>query len=201
MHTATTNYLASKPHGSAWCPTRPPTTRAGTGSDCGPERSRLDQMIGQCYPDLLRVAARLFLRESAGHLLEPAALVSELYLRLVSQRTQWRNREHFFALATRLMGRILIDHARRGCAIKRVPMPDVNTPAVVPPTNLDALALERALAGLAVRAQRQHAVTRLRFHAGLTVAETARALGVSPATVKLDWQRARAWLCKKVGRD
>lgn len=201
MHTATTKYFQPDPGGRAWSQTRLPATSAGSGGERAQVRPALDHMIALCYPDLLRVATGLFARESAGHLLEPAALVSELYLRLVGQRTQWQNRAHFFALASRLMRRILVDHARRLRASKRAPKPDADMPVIAPPTDFDALALEEALARLAQRARRQHDVVRLRFHAGLTVAETARALGVSAATVKLDWQRARAWLSARIGHD
>lgn len=156
--------------------------------------TQLDRLLPELYPDLQRLAARVFARESAGHLLEPAALVNEAYLRLRGQRTTWRNREHFFALAGQLMRRILIDHARRARAVKRVTVVPELSARVVAGPDAELLTLEQALEALAAYAPRQHDVVRLRCFGGLTVTETAHALGVSPATVKLDWRLARTWL-------
>lgn len=180
---------------------RPPRQSRERRRNRGRMQQNVDRLVSDCYPDLLRLAAALFQRESPGHLLEPGALVSELYLRLVAQRARWRNRAHFFAVAARLMRRILIDHARRAHAAKRSAVPDCLAATVGLPPDTEELTLEQALTRLARRAPRQHDVVRLRCHGGLTVAETARALSVSPATVKLDWRLARTWLAARIMQD
>lgn len=164
-------------------------------------RDELHCRMEACHTDALRLAASLLSHESPAHILEPAALVNELYLKLVAQRVAWRNREHFLALCSRLMRRILIDHARRSLAAKRATPAVAESARCVQPPDETSLTLEQVLMRLATRSPRQHQVVRLRFLVGLTIAETAAALGISPATVKLEWRRARCWLREQLASD
>jgi RNA polymerase sigma factor (TIGR02999 family) len=137
--------------------------------------------------------------------LQPTALVHEAYLKLVDQtRVDWQNRAHFFGVAAQLMRRILVDHARRHRASKRGGFQQKLTldEAVdySQPRDLDLVALDDALNALAQMDARQSQIVELRFFGGLTIEETAEALGVSPATVKVDWSMAKAWLRREIGR-
>jgi RNA polymerase sigma factor (TIGR02999 family) len=137
------------------------------------------------------------------HSLAPTALVHEAYLRLVDlRRVQWQNRAQFFAIAARLMRRILVDRARtlatakRGGAPWRVPLTDDR--ATTGPRDVSLLDLDGALEKLAAADPRLGDLVVLRFFGGLTVEEVAEVLAVSPATVKRDWSRARAWLFREL---
>ena len=158
------------------------------------------------YAELRALAASHLRREREDHTLPPTALVHEAYLRLSGQHgVTWRNRAHFFGIASQIMRRLLVDHARRRRARKReggerVALAD-SLAVAAPGTDgtggadaLDLLALDDALARLAEREPRQARVVELRFFGGLEVEETAEALGISPATVKRDWTLARVWL-------
>ena len=151
----------------------------------------------------MRALARGYLRrERPDHSLAPTALVHEAYLKLVDQRrVHRRNRAHFFAIAAHVMRRLLVDHARAHGAVKRgaghrVPLLDFDV--AVEPEDLDVLALDAALARLAVIDQRRSRLLELRFFAGLTGDEIASVLGVAPITVKTDWALARAWLFREL---
>ena len=150
------------------------------------------------YEDLRRVARNFLARERQDHTLQPTALVNETYLRLVDQnRVEWQDRAQFFAIAARLMRRILVDHARRRQAKKRVtivPPPDPDAGLATDQRQVDILTLDRALDQLSALEPRKVEVAILRFIGGLTVEETASVLGVSPRTVKSDWKLARTWL-------
>jgi RNA polymerase sigma factor (TIGR02999 family) len=167
------------------------------------DTSALDRLIPLVSEELHQRAERLLRRERAGHTLQPTALVHEAYLRLVDQkRAGWQNRAHFFAVSARIMRRILVDHARRRRAAKRgdgavkVPLDEALGAAVEP--EVDLLVLEDALERLAAAARRPCRVVELRYFGGLTLEETATVLEVSVATVKLDWQMARAWLYREL---
>ena len=141
--------------------------------------------------------------ERADHTLQPTALVNEAYLRLVDQnRVRWRNRAHFFAIAVRLMRRVLVDHARRqravkrGRAFKQVTLSEAVSP--LPELTLDLIALDDALAALAEFDPDLARLVEVRFFGGLTIEETAEALDISPATVKREWATARAWLHRRL---
>jgi len=162
----------------------------------------LTRLIPIVYEELRRVARAHLRNEGADHTLESTALVHEAYLRLVGlERMTLQNRTHFFAMAARLMREILVDHARRKKALKRggdatiISLHDVAGPerALV-----NVLALDEALTDLAVLDQRLCQVIELRFFAGLSVAETMEALGVSSATVERDWTFAKAWLRERL---
>lgn len=161
----------------------------------GDEAAR-DRLIPVVYDELRRRAAVQMRRERRDHTLRPTGLVHETYLRLCEQNSAWQNREHFFGLASRLMRRILVDHARARAAAKRgaglrVTLVDVPAAAAAEPDLLD---LDAALDQLAALDERQARLVELRYFGGLTQEETARILGVSLATANREWAMARAWL-------
>ncbi len=148
------------------------------------------------------MASRYLRREHAELTLDTTGLVHEAYLRLVDQqRTSWKSRAHFFGIAALAMRRILVDAARHRAATTR------NLGQVVTlDEQLDAgasdreiLAVDEALDKLALLDPRQARIVELRYFASLTIEETAEALDISPATVKREWQSARAWLARTLG--
>lgn len=167
-------------------------------------RAALDELIPLVEPALRRIAGAHMSGERADHVLQTEALVNEAYIRLVDQnRVQWANRAHFFAICARIMRRILIDHARRleaGKRVDRLPRVTFTERIGEGPDEVDVevLALHDALEELAELDPRQAAVVELRFFAGATIEETAEALGVSPATVKRDLATAQAWLHRRL---
>jgi RNA polymerase sigma factor (TIGR02999 family) len=143
--------------------------------------------------------------ERPGHLLQPTALVNEAYLRLVDMRgVRWQNRAHFFAVAARLMRRILVDAAqsqqyqKRGGGTQRVTFDEALFVSVETPEHL--VALDDALHALATVAERKSRVVELRYFGGLTVEETAAVLEISPETVMRDWKFAKSWLVRELMR-
>ncbi len=165
----------------------------------------LDRLVPLVYTDLRRLAESYLGRESPGHTLQATAVVNELYLRLLDQtRIRWQNREQFLAVAATLMRRVLVNHARGRGAAKRggnavvlalddaLGIPEARHPEIV--------ALDGALEALAAFAPRQSRIVEMRFFGGLTIDETATVLGISPATVKLDWSLAKAWLFRELKR-
>ena len=155
------------------------------------------------YPELRRIAGRQFRRERHEHQLQPTALVHEAYLRLAGNDAQnWESRAHFFGAAAASMRRILIDHARARTAEKRGGgqiAPDIS-PAIgmAGAPSIDVLALDLALTELARVSPRQARIVELRYFGGLTVPETAEALGINGRTVDRDWATARAWLRRRL---
>jgi RNA polymerase sigma factor (TIGR02999 family) len=168
------------------------------------EESARDQLITAVYEELKRTASRHLRSERDDHSLAPTALVHETYVKLVDQhRVHWQNRAHFFAIAARVMRRVLVDHARTRAAAKRgkgVTIPLDSDHDVAVPVNADVLALDVALDTLAAMDERQSRIVELRYFAGLTVEETAATLDISPITVKRDWAHARAWLFRELQR-
>lgn len=167
-------------------------------------RSALDRLIPLVYSELRRIAHGQLRNERSGHTLNTTALVHEAYLKLVNVReVEWQNRAHFFAMAGRLMRRILIDYARtkkrekRGGDAVHVPLEAVEDVAIQRADDL--LDLEEALSRLESLNERGCRVVECRCLAGLSVEETAEALGTSPATVKRDWAFSRAWLNRELG--
>jgi RNA polymerase sigma factor (TIGR02999 family) len=148
--------------------------------------------------------ARARLRaERDGHSLQTTDLVHEVYLRLIdADRVTFENRAHFFAVASRLMRQVLVDHARRRNAEKRggdmTMVSLVGESPATPPRTVDILALDEALDALTALDDRLCRVVELKFFAGLTIDETAAALEVSPATVERDWAAAKAWLFERL---
>jgi len=162
--------------------------------------ARLTPLVHQ---ELRRMARRCLRGERAGHSLQATALVHEAYLRLVDvQHVNWHNRAHFLAMAARLMRRVLVDAARaqrsqkRGGGVLPVSLSDARRH---PEKGEDVVALDEALHALAEVDERKSRVVELRFFGGLSVAETAAALTVSPETVMRDWKLARAWLRRELG--
>jgi RNA polymerase sigma factor (TIGR02999 family) len=158
-----------------------------------------DRLMGMVYEPLRAIAERQLVRESAGHTLQPTALVNELYVRFAEQRrVTWRDRVHFFAVAAHVMRRILVDHARRKKSEKRggaaVPLTIDAAVAVCEDRDFDLVALDLALERLGEHFPQQSQIVELRFYGGLTLDETAEALGISAATVSREWTMARAWL-------
>jgi RNA polymerase sigma factor (TIGR02999 family) len=163
----------------------------------------LEKLLPVVYAELRRVARRQLRRERIDHTLQPTALVNELYLRLVQQRSaSWENRAHFFAVAAQLMRRILVDHARAQAAVKRggssprLSLSGADDVDVEPA--LEVLAVDRALTRLAKLDADQARIVELRYFSGLTVEETAHVLGISPRTVKREWRLAKAWLYEQL---
>jgi len=164
------------------------------------------EVLPLVYGELRAIADRYMRRERAGHTLQATALVHDAFLKLVDQtRVQWQDRAHFFAVASQAMRRILVDHARarhagkRGAGAAHVPVADTvvlaHEPALSPE---DLLALDTALTELAAFDPHQARIVELRYFGGLSIEETAEALGISPATVKREWALARAWLHRRL---
>ena len=163
------------------------------------DREAEAELIPKVYPELKKLAARYMRSERSGHTLQATALVNEVYLRLTGGRAQqWQDRAHFFAMASRLMRRILVDHARERKAGKRgggiSPVPLDHGIAIENEQMELALAVDSCLHRLAEIDPRQAQVVEMRFFGGLTDEEIAQALNVSTRTVKRDWMMARAWL-------
>ena len=158
----------------------------------------LDRLVPLVYDELRRLAHYHMNRERAGHALQTTALVNEVYLRLAGIKgLQWRDRAHFFAMAGTLMRRVLVDYARQRNRGKRgggVSVTSLDGHAVAPAPSVDIEALDEALDRLASADPQQSRIVELRFFGGLSIEETAEALGISPATVKRDWTTAKAWL-------
>jgi RNA polymerase sigma factor (TIGR02999 family) len=167
----------------------------------GDEGAR-NRLIETVYAELRRLARGYLHRERHDHSLAPTGLVHEVYLKLVDQRrVQWQNRLQFFAIASHLMRRILVDYARSRHAQKRgagdrVALDDRD--AGFEPPGVDVVALDLALERLASMYPRQSQLVELRFFGGLTVDEIARVLDVAPITVKRDWALAKAWLYREL---
>lgn len=162
-------------------------------------REALDELMPMVYDHLREVAHRHLGRERTGHTLRTTALVHEAYLKLVNiESLDWRDRAHFFAMASRSMRRILIDYARTRNRDKRggkaVHVPLEGAFLIADEHSEELLALDEALTRLEAVNERQCRVVEYRFFAGMTLEETAEALGISVATAKRDWTVTRAWL-------
>ncbi len=158
----------------------------------------LDALTPLVYEELRKLARFRFRAERADHTLQSTALVHEAFLKLVDQsRIRWRNRAHFYGIASRLMRRILVDHARAQKAIKRGSGHKLTLDealAAAQERDVDLLALDIALQELAEMDPQQGQIVELRFFGGLTIEETSEVLSISPATVKREWTTAKAWL-------
>ena len=163
----------------------------------------LNRLVPLVHAELRRVARSHIRREAPGHTLQATALVHEVYLRLVGlDRLTLNDRTHFFAVAATLMRQVLVDHARRKRAAKRDGAATMMKLDGVSPASqtsiVDVLALDQALDALSSRDARQCRVVELRFFAGLSIDETAEAIGVSAATVEREWAMAKAWLHRQL---
>lgn len=164
-----------------------------------------DELIPLVYDDLRGIAHRRLRSERTNHTLDTTAVVHEAYLRLVDQReADWRDRAHFFAVAARVIRNVLVDYARRRKALKRgggdVPPLLVGSGAEGPSV-VDLLALDQALSRLAEHDPRLERIVECRFFGGMTMAETAEALGTSLRTVERDWRRAKAYLYRELHHE
>lgn len=171
------------------------------GDPAAPER-----LMPFVYEELRRLARTFLARERGGHTLQPTALVNEAYLRLVDQRSvNWQNRAHFYGIASSMMRRVLIDHARahatekRGGAAIHLSLDDVQVPIELRASGL--LALDEALERLAAMDERKCKVVEMRFFGGLNDEEIAEVLGVTTRTVLRDWKTARLWLYRELSPD
>jgi RNA polymerase sigma factor (TIGR02999 family) len=170
------------------------------------DEKALQALIPLVYKELRTAARRCLLSERPGHTLQSTDLVHEAYLRLAGgQAPDVQSRTHFIAIAARLMRQVLVDYARRRSASKRGAQYRVELDSglfVLPqPQTIDVMAIDRALNRLSRRDAQQEKIVELRFFGGLTVEETAHALEISPATVKRDWNMAKAWLTREMGRN
>lgn len=174
-----------------------------------------DSLVRVVYAELRRQAQLALRRESEGHTLQPTALVHEAWLRLVDQQdAHWESRTQFFAIAAQMMRRVLLDHARSRHALKRgggavqVSLGDADRFGAEPGTSpasgtqdaIDVIALDDALARLAVMDPQKARLVELRYFVGLSIPEAAEALGVSTATVGREWAVARMWLRRELER-
>lgn len=167
------------------------------------DRAALDELTPIVYDELRRLARSYMRRQNPGNTLQTTALVNEAYLRLIdSSRINWQNRAHFFAMAARLMRRILVDFARarnslkRGGNLQKVSFEEALAVPLEPETNL--IALDEALKRLAELNPRQSHVVELRYFGGLSEEEIAATLDISVRTVRRDWRIARAWLFRRI---
>ena len=175
--------------------------------DWGEGRSEaLDELLPHIYNELHRQAAAYLRRERPNHTLQTTALVHEAYLKLIDQKqVEWKSRGHFFALAAQAMRRILVDHAKsrhrekRGGPNEDIPLED-ELLAVAEETNIDVIALDEALSRLAKFDPQQERIVEMRYFAGLSLDETAAAIGISRATAARDWAVAKAWLHRELTR-
>lgn len=170
------------------------------------DRTSATQLVETVYDDLRRLAHHYMNQEKAGHTLQPTALVHETYLKLVDQtRVDWRSRSHFFAIGAQAMRRILVNHAKGKARIKRggnrlkISLDEALT--VSNESGDDVLALDEALQKLARIDAQQAQIVELRFFGGMTVEETAVALGLSKRTVEREWTACRAWLRRELAEQ
>lgn len=162
------------------------------------------ELVAKVYEELKVIAARYMRRERTSHTLQTTALVNEAYLKLANVKSaQWNDRAHFFAVAAQIMRRILVDHARQNIAAKRGGGFDVlqldEGLVYTPQRSRDLIQLDDALARLEISDPRAAKVVELRFFGGLSIEETAEAMGISPRTVKREWTFGKAWLRNEFG--
>jgi RNA polymerase sigma factor (TIGR02999 family) len=167
------------------------------------DQAALEALIPIVYDELHRLARRQLRGERSDHTLQSTALVNEAYLRLIGQGSgQVNSRAHFLCVAAHVMRQILVDHARaRGAAKRdggyRVELHESDHP--FREADVDLIALDDALTALAEFDPHLCQIVEMRFLAGLSVEDTAEAMGVSPATIKREWTAARAWLSRELG--
>jgi len=163
------------------------------------------RLLGIVYAELQRIARRHLARETPGHTLQTTALVHETYLRLLGQKgVAWADRAHFFAIASTMMRRILVDHARARLAGKRahreLPLSVATGLSAAGGREVELLDLDRALDGLAREEPRTARIVEMRFFGGLENAEIGAVLELSERTVEREWSYARAWLRRELTR-
>ena len=166
------------------------------------KRRSLDEFLPLVYDELKRIAAYKLAAERSNHTLQATALLHEAYLRLIDQHSvNWQNRAHFFAIASEMMRRILVNHAeghnakKRGDGQTMISLDDVDIAA---DNEVDLIFLDNALKELAEFDPVQSRIVELKFFGGLTNEEAAEVMGVSDSTIKREWRMARAWLTTKL---
>lgn len=169
------------------------------------EAAALESLVPLIFEDLRRMARRHLRREREGHTLEPTALVHEVYLKLVDQReADWQNREQFFAVASRIMRRVLLDYGKARQADKRggdaVRLPLEEAFGVGAGQDSDLMALADALERLGELDPRQREIVELKFFYGFEHEEIAELLGISVTTSKREWKKAKMWLLRELSR-
>jgi RNA polymerase sigma factor (TIGR02999 family) len=170
-------------------------------------RAALDELFPLVYDDLRRRARHCLRGQAEGHTLTTTALVHETYLKLIAvDRIRWEDRAHFLALSATAMRHVLMNYARRNRAAKRggadqIRMNLEDAPILTDMAADQLLALDEALDRLGTLNERLSRTVELRYFGGLTVEETAESLGVAESTVKLDWQKAKAWLYRELAED
>jgi len=166
------------------------------------KQEALDRLMPLVYDELRRLAGRYMRGERSQHTLQATALVNEAYLRMVDMKVSWQDRAHFFAVAARLMRRLLVDHARAHHRAKRegsgqkVSLDDAAEVSYQPASNL--VALDEALTELATFDERKSDIVELHFFGGLSNEQVAEALGISRATVQRELRLAKAWLNREL---
>lgn len=165
-----------------------------------------DQLVRSVYHELRRIASAYMGAERSGHTLQPTALINEAWLRLAGQtRVEWRNRTHFFGVAAEMMRRALVDYARAHLASKRgsgsqaMPLDWISIESS-PPKLEEILAVDAALSKLSRFDPQQARIVQMHYFAGMTVKETADALGLSCRTVNREWAMATAWLRRELAQ-
>jgi RNA polymerase sigma-70 factor, ECF subfamily len=163
----------------------------------------LDRLMPLVYEELRRLARYHMRRERPGHTLQTGALVNEAYIRLVDHKgMRWQNRAHFYAVASQAMRRILVDHARFHHYAKRgggnQPLELDAAAAVFQRQAAEMVALDDALTDLSAIDPRKSQIVEMRYFGGMSVEETAEALGVSSVTVMREWRTAKAWLLRAI---
>jgi len=163
-------------------------------------------LMASVYDDLRVLAARHLSRESPDHILQPTALVHEVFMKLVDQsKVDWQGRTHFLAVSSEAMRRILVDHARHRLRLKRgggqLRIPLDESLQLSPHSDADVLAVDEAISRLGELDPRQAKIIEMRFFGGMTVAEVASALGVSKRTVEAEWTMIRAWMRRELSED
>ena len=183
---------------------RPKDTR-GPPPPGGDNKEALAEWMSLLYSELRRLASYYLQRERGNHTLQATALVHEAYLRLVDRReVQWENRNQVMGAAAQLMRRVLLDYSRshqaakRGGSVNKVYLQEAVIGSNSRPA--DVVALDEALVRLAEFDPQQARLVELRFFGGLSIEETAGVLGISPATVKRNWNVAKAWLARELRR-
>jgi RNA polymerase sigma factor (TIGR02999 family) len=170
----------------------------------GGDARAADVLLPMIYDQLRALAGSFLRKEGPGHTLQTTALVHEAYLKLaVQDGAKYQCRAHFFAVAATAMRRILVNHARdskrlkRGGDLRRVDLDESMAVATSEP-EVDLIGLDESLEKLAALDARKARTVEMRFFAGMTIEDTAAVLGVAPATVKRDWEFARAWLTREL---
>jgi len=183
-------------------PSRGGESEAVTHVSYSKSKLTVDELMPSVYDDLRRIAYRYLLGEAPGHTLRPTALVNEAYVKLAGQRTEWRDRSKFLAVAARVMRHILVDHARARGRQKRGLRPQkvtLNELAAIGATSWpDLLDLDKALLKLAEYDKRKSQVIELLFFGGLTYDECAEVLNISAVTLYRELKMAKAWLYREL---